>query len=142
MLRSFLNKWLSQRSVPSNRGARGEKFAEQFLIKEKKMRLIARNWRNPRDRREEIDLVMRDGDVLVFVEVKTRSADALVPGYYAVDRKKRKILRRGILAYLRGMKDPPVTHRLDVVEVAWPKPGQNEDPGLRHFANVALRRRK
>lgn len=106
------------------------------------MRLIARNWRNPRDRREEIDLVMRDGEVLVFVEVKTRSANALVPGYYAVDDKKRKILRRGVQAYLRGLKAPPVTHRLDVVEVAWPTNEQKADPGVRHFTNVALRGRK
>ena len=89
MLRSFLNKWLSQRSVPSNRGAQGEHYAERYLVKYGKMRLIARNWRNPRDRREEIDLVMRDGEVLVFVEVKTRSAGALVPGYHAVDARKK-----------------------------------------------------
>ena len=36
----------------------------------------------------------RDRDVLVFVEVKARRAGALVPGYYAVDRRKRKVLRR------------------------------------------------
>ena len=36
---------------------------------------MARNWRSPRDRRDEIDLVCRDGDVLVVCEVKTRSSN-------------------------------------------------------------------
>lgn len=142
MWRSFLNKWLSQRPVPPNRGAQGEQLAERFLVRERNMRFVARNWRNPRDRREEIDLVMRDGDILVFVEVKTRSAKALVPGFYAVNDKKRKILRRGINAYLRRLKTPPLTHRCDVVEVSWPTGDSGTEPGVRHFTNVALPRRK
>lgn len=104
------------------------------------MRLVARNWRNPKDRREEIDLVMRDGEVLVFVEVKTRSVGALVPGYHAVNARKKRVLARGIKAYLRGMKEPPRTHRLDVVEVAWPRAGDSGEPGVRHLANVSWSR--
>jgi len=142
MLRSFLNKWLSQRSVPPNRGALGEGIAERFLVRERGMRFVARNWRNPRDRREEIDLVMRAGDIMVFVEVKTRSSKALVPGFYAVDGKKRRILKRGIRAYLRGLKSPPRTYRFDVVEISWPSKGEESEPGVRHFTNVALSGRK
>ena len=142
MIRSFLNKWLSQRSVPENRGAWGERVAEKFLMRERKMSVVARNWRNPRDRREELDLVMREGPVLVFVEVKTRAEQALVPGYYAVDRKKRRILQRGIRAYLRGLKEVPLTHRLDVVEIAGSSAAGAGEPRVRHFTNVSLRPRQ
>ncbi|HEY9247904.1 MAG TPA: YraN family protein, partial [Rariglobus sp.] len=65
-------------------GERGERLAAAFL-KRLNYKVVARNWRSPRDRRDEIDLVCLDGEVLVFVEVKTRAADALVSGYHAVD---------------------------------------------------------
>lgn len=51
----------------------------KFLITTAGYRILARNWRNPRDRRDELDLVALDRDVLVFVEVKTRAKEAKVP---------------------------------------------------------------
>ncbi len=66
-------------------GVEGERLAARFLRKQNGYKIVARNWRSPRDRRDEIDLVCRDGLTLVFVEVKTRAADALVSGYHAVD---------------------------------------------------------
>lgn len=123
-------------SAGGGRGARGERLAEAFLRGERGYAVVARNWRNPRDRREEIDLVCRDGDVLVFVEVKARDAAALVPGYFAVDRRKKAVLRRACTAYLRSLPVPPCTYRLDIVEVAFPA-GAGE-PVVGHFANIPL----
>ena len=57
---------------PGRAGETGEQLAAAFLRRERGYRIVARNWRSPRDRRAEVDLVCRDGDVLVFVEVKTR----------------------------------------------------------------------
>jgi putative endonuclease len=129
---------LSLRSArPSAReaGAQGEAAAADFLAKRRGFRIVARNWQSPRDRRDEIDLIARDGDVLVFVEVKARSADALVPGYFAVNDRKKRALRRAVHAYLTALKEPPRTFRFDVVEVALsPRlPAQ-----CLHFENVAL----
>ena len=115
-------------------GSRGEQLAGDFLRRRRGFSLVARNWRNPRDRREEIDLVCRDGEALVFVEVKTRVAGALVPGYFAVDRRKREVLRRVCQAYLRLLRRKPATFRFDVVEVEI----TGGDPIVRHFENVAL----
>ncbi|MEO6568676.1 MAG: YraN family protein, partial [Opitutaceae bacterium] len=98
-------------------GERGERAAADWLTRERGLRVIARNWRNPRDRRDEIDLVCRDGDVLVFIEVKARVAGALVPGFYAVDARKKRVLRRTIDAYLALLRVKPNTFRFDVVEV-------------------------
>lgn len=69
-------------------GDRGQQVAAAWLERERGFTIVARNWRSPHDRRDESDLVARDGDALVFVEVKTRAAGALVPGYYAVDERK------------------------------------------------------
>lgn len=119
---------------PAAAGAWGERRAEDFLRRERGFRVLARNWRSPRDRRDEIDLVALDGEALVFVEVKTRSARALVPGYFAVDPRKRRALGRAVRAYLGGLSHPPRTFRLDIVEVA-PGPDGAE---LRHFENAGL----
>jgi putative endonuclease len=118
-----------------NSGARGEAAAAEFLHREQGFSIVARNWRNPRDLREEIDLVARDGEVLVFIEVKTRAAGALVSGFHSVNARKKAVLRRAATAYLRTLERPPVTFRLDVVEVTFAEGGGAE---VRHFANVRL----
>ncbi len=116
-------------------GADGEQAAAEWLRRERGFRIVARNWRNPADRREEIDLVARDGEVLVFVEVKTRAAGALVPGYHAVDERKKRAVRRAAEAYLHGLAEKPATFRFDVVEVTRAAEGR---PEILHFENVAL----
>ncbi len=116
-------------------GARGEAAAAEFLQKRRGFSLVTRNWRSPRDRRDEIDLVARDGEVLVFVEVKARDANALVPGYYTIDERKKRALRRAVHAYLSALESAPRTFRFDVVEVALHAP---LPPQCLHFENVAL----
>ena len=128
-------------SRPSDRdaGGRGERLAADWLQRERRFAIVARNWRSPRDRRDEIDLVCREGDVLVFVEVKARAAGALVPGYHAIDERKRRVLRRAAESYLAGLRPKPATIRFDVVEVTFPAgdpPGAK--PEVLHFENVPL----
>lgn len=113
-------------------GRRGERAAEEFLRREKSFRIITRNWRCAR---EEIDLVCRDGQVLVFVEVKTRAAGARVPGYYAVDKRKKKALHRACREYLKQLRQKPQTFRFDVVEVGMSAGGK---PEVLHFQNIPL----
>lgn len=95
-------------------GVAGERAAERFLRERHGYAVVTRNWRHGKD---EIDLVCRDGDVLVFVEVKARSARALVPGYHAVNRRKKRALRRAFHAYLMSLRSRPHTFRFDIVEV-------------------------
>ncbi len=124
----------------------GERLAADWLQRERSFRVLARNWRNPRDERQEIDLVCRDGDTLVFVEVKTRVADARVPGYFAIDGRKKRALTRAFKGYLAQLRRKPLTFRFDVVEVALPRAqpstvlgaSPDEPPALTHFENVPL----
>ena len=119
---------------PEATGGMGERLAADFLAG-RGFKILARNWRSPRDRRDEIDLICREGEAVVFVEVKTRSASALVPGYYTVDTRKKKVLRRAATVYLRQLHPPPPVFRLDVVEVTT---RGNAKPEVRHFENVPL----
>ena len=122
---------------PGSAGERGEQLAANWLQRERAFGVVARNWRSPRDRRDEIDLVCRDGDVLVFVEVKARAAGALVPGYHAIDERKKRVLRRAIQAYLKSLSAKPATFRFDVVEVSFAT-AANVAPQVLHFENVPL----
>ena len=124
--------------VAGDAGGRGEQLAADWLRRERSFVVVARNWRSPRDRRDEIDLVCRDGDALVFVEVKTRAPGALVPGYYAVDERKKRVLLRTAKAYLARLREKPPTFRLDVVEVALPGGPAGAEPAILHFENVPL----
>lgn len=128
--------WLKDIFTTTDAGGQGERIAAEWLQRERGFTIVARNWRSPRDRRDEIDLVGRDGEALVFVEVKTRAADALVPGFHAVDARKKRVLRRAAEAYLAGLAEKPLTFRLDVVEVVLV--GAAGGPEVLHFENIAL----
>jgi putative endonuclease len=130
-------QFLYRPKTDGNAGERGERLASEWLQRERRFHIVTRNWRNPDDRREEIDLVCRDGDVLVFVEVKARAAGALVPGFDAIDERKKRVLRRGIKAYLAKLSSKPPTFRFDVVEVALSADATIK-PELLHFENVPL----
>jgi len=111
-----LTQWIPGGRAPAG-GAEGERIAAEFLQARCGYEVVVRNWCNPADRREEIDLVCRDGGILVFVEVKSRPARALVPGFFAVNRRKQEALRRAIHAYLMRLPARPTTFRFDVAEV-------------------------
>lgn len=72
-------------------GRRGEEEA-YFRLRKLGYMMVARNYRSPR-RRGEIDLIGWDGDVLCFVEVKTRTTRDVKPAEAAVDHDKQYELR-------------------------------------------------
>ena len=84
--------------------------------------------------REEIDLIVRRGDTLVFVEVKTRSGTAFGDPSEAVDRAKRRRLSRAACRYLQRLRRPPPFARFDVVEVVGRPGGPPFD--IRHIENA------
>ena len=94
-------------------GGEGERVAEDYLT-DKGYRVIERSYRC---KIGQIDLVMRDGDTIVFVEVKNRSSSVFGRPEEAVDgRKQRKLMRlaEAFLLY-RRITDVPV--RFDVVAI-------------------------
>lgn len=109
-------------------GMWGEERAVAFL-KANGFTVLGRNVRP--DRRDEIDIVARIGETLVFVEVKTRRREEFGRPMMAVDRDKRHALNRAAAAYLRKAKFPYLYYRFDVIEVL----GQPEEgePVIRHL---------
>lgn len=84
-------------------GSRGEQFALEHLAR-RGCRLVARNHRT---RFGEIDLIVRDGRTLVFVEVKTRRARRAGAVWDALDERKRAQVRRMARSYLHDAAGRP-----------------------------------
>src|SRR3954462_10228232 len=112
------NRWHSRFSASQPRhvrlGTRGENLACQFLRKSG-YKILYRNFKGRTG--GEIDVVCRDRDTLVFVEVKTRTREDFGRPFDAVNREKQNRISRGGLAWLRLLDDPDILFRFDVVEV-------------------------
>ena len=78
------------------RGRQAERRAERYLAR-RGLRTLTRNYAQ---RTGEIDLVMLDGDTLVFVEVRYRGTGAWSSGLDSVDRRKQQCLARTAKRYL------------------------------------------
>jgi putative endonuclease len=97
----------------SNLGAYGERVAAQRLVDEG-MVVVDRNWRCDAG---EIDLVLRDGDVLVVCEVKTRSSTSCGTPQEAVTPAKLARLRRLAACWMTAHDVHPRDVRIDLVAV-------------------------
>ncbi len=111
------------------RGELGERAAKKFL-QGQGLKFLAANFRSDRG---EIDLVFRDGDCLVFIEVKARSSEAWTRPAAAVDARKKRLLSLTALDYLKLLKNPPVKFRFDIVEVLL---ADGEVREIRHLPNT------
>ena len=110
-----IKAWIGGKEIPEHlrRGALGERAAKNHLKRQGLKFLIA----NFVSERGEIDLVFRDSDCLVFVEVKTRSSEDWTRPTATVNARKRRLLSQTALDYLKRLKNPEVKIRFDIVEV-------------------------
>ncbi|MCL4641215.1 MULTISPECIES: YraN family protein [Olivibacter] len=78
-------------------GSDGERAALQYLLHQGYY-LVKQNWRY---KHLEVDLIMKDGTQLVFVEVKTRSSSGFGLPYEAVNWQKQRKLSQAATIYIR-----------------------------------------
>ncbi len=118
LARVFWSRWL---------GDRGEREAARFL-KRAGLRVLLRGYRTTQG---EVDLIARDGDTVVFVEVKSRSRG--VPAE-AVTPEKQRRLTLAALHFLKRHElfDHPC--RFDVVAIVWPEGRQ--PASVEHFRHA------
>lgn len=116
--RAWRNRWL---------GIRGERAAARFLRRQG-MRVLVRGYRTPLG---EIDLIARDGDTLVFVEVKTRRQGAPAE---AVTPEKQRRLTLAALHFLKRHDLLEQRSRFDVVAIVWPD--DDRPPQIEHLRDA------
>lgn len=103
--------------------------AARNLLKTKGYTILEANWRF---HRAEVDLIAKDGEILVFVEVKTRSSDAFGKPEAFVDARKQRFLTEAASAYMEQIgHDWEI--RFDVVSVL-ANPGR--EVLLEHFEDA------
>ncbi|MCP5521026.1 MAG: YraN family protein [Verrucomicrobiales bacterium] len=112
--------WLRQllsrnRTEPEHlrRGRLGESAARKHLHA-LGLKTLTTNFRSARG---EIDLICRDTDCLVFVEVKTRSSEDWTRPAAAVNARKKRLITQTAFDYLARLNHPRVKLRFDIVEV-------------------------
>ena len=96
-------------------GNYGERVAAAF-VRRHGYRVLVRNYKTTRG---EIDLVCRHGEMLVFVEVKTRADEIFGRPAEAIDAPKEEALRHAARRYLELLDhgDGKILYRFDAVEV-------------------------
>jgi len=93
-------------------GKKGEELATR-LLEEKGYHILERNWRWGK---EEIDIIARDGNFLVIVEVKTRSSGDYASPESSVTKIKQRTLIRAANAYCR-YKGHQGEVRFDIISI-------------------------
>ena len=113
-------------------GRLGERLAEQHLL--------ARGYvvieRNARTREGEIDIVAREGDMLAFVEVRSRRGTRMGTAVESVTPAKQRRMFALAEAYGAGREDLPEGRRVDVIAIDFAPDGRLLS--LRHFENAVI----
>lgn len=151
LLDCITNSGGAEKDLPAHQrtGRRGEEDA-YFYLRRRGYVIIARNFRTARHHGE-IDLIGWNKDVLCFIEVKTRTTHDVKPAEAAVDRGKRRALRRVARDYLRSLPERQFPQspqwRFDVVTVYYDEQGasaannprrRKPHPTFELFQNAAL----
>lgn len=110
-------------------GARAEQSAMEYLQKQG-YEILERNWRFSR---AEIDLIARDGDILVFVEVKYRSYDWYGPPEVSVDADKEHMIIDAAQRYMEKIGHEWEI-RFDIVSILMAPEGKGHS--LNHFKDA------
>jgi putative endonuclease len=109
-------------------GASGEALAVDYLRRQG-YEIVGTNFRFDR---AEVDVIARDKDVLVFVEVKTRRGGAFGEPEEAVTFRKRDQIRKAAEGYLFEQRLAGVECRFDVIAIK----GSGKDGTVSHFKDV------
>ena len=111
-------------------GSRSERAAARYLRRQG-CRVLARNFACPLG---ELDLVVLDGDCIVFVEVRSTGSDDTERPACSVDLAKQKRLTALALHFLQQKRLLDRAARFDVLAISWP--ADRREPRIEQFRNA------
>jgi putative endonuclease len=119
--------------MPDNRkklGSKGEKLAAKFL-KRKGYRIVHRNYRC---RLGEIDIIAKQDDTIIFVEVRTKQTDEFGAPQYSITAAKKGHISKVALWYIKENKLINQSCRFDVVAITFSE--NSRKPDIEHIENA------
>lgn len=116
---------MTQRRI--NTGKQGEGLAQEYLRQHAYM-IIQKNFRC---KAGEIDIIAKDREVVVFIEVRTQTSNLYGPAYNTVTRSKQKQVRRVALYYISQHNLVNTQFRFDVIGITL-----NPDTGEHHLDHI------
>jgi putative endonuclease len=119
---------MSEENPKKALGREGERLAERFLQK-KGYKIVKRNYRC---RGGEVDLIVLDRKIVVFVEVKTRTDHSFGSPLEAVEPRKQRRMILAAQLFLQQKKLHERDARFDVVGISWP----GVEPVVEHIQNA------
>ncbi len=112
------------------KGALGESIACEYL-KKSGYKILDKNFRY--SKLSEVDIIAKEKDTIVFVEVKTRTTTAFGHPFESVNKKKLEHIYQTALYYIQQSKEPHKNFRIDVISVL-----SVDNPQIEHLKNVSL----
>ena len=112
------------------RGRKGERIACRYLMRQG-FDILARRYRNGSG---EVDIIAFENEMLVFIEVKTRSTPRFGEPWEFVDWKKQLIVRRTAENFIADHNLDRFTYRFDIVSVVIPEGSKKKE--VRLFRNA------
>lgn len=109
-------------------GVKGEQLAQEYLVKQG-YEIIETNKRFSRFC--EIDIIAKNRDTLVFVEVKTRSSDFCGSPLEAITKTKYENIKTGLFSYLQETKIKYKSFRIDAISIIL-----NPELKIKHLKNI------
>lgn len=114
-------------------GRLGEEIACRFL-ENLGWQILDKNYHY--SRLAEIDIVAKDNDTIVFVEVKTRTTTNFGHPFEAINHTKLMNIFKAGLAYLKQTKEPYRRYRIDIISVLGRL--EKESPKIEHLKDISL----
>lgn len=114
-------------------GKFGEEIAEKYL-KKQRYKILEKNYHY--SKYAEIDIIAKEKDTIVFVEVKTRSDLSFGHPFEAINKAKLQHIFQAGLFYLQNTNEKYKNYRIDVVAIIG-KP-EEKSPKIEHLKNVCL----
>ncbi len=123
-------RWLNRNFNTLPIGHRGEIEAQRYFLR-KGFWVIARSYT---EKTGEIDLIVSNGDAVIFVEVKTRSSDHAGLPVEAVDAQKQRHISQTARLFMLKNRLQNSAVQFDVLSILWTNPDQ--PPIIDHYENA------
>ncbi len=121
---------MSEKNINKQIGTKGEEIACSYL-KKLGWKILEKNFRY--SKYAEIDIIAKETNTIVFVEVKTRTTSNFGHPFEAINTKKINNIYKATLSYLQSTQERYEDYRIDIISILG-----NPNPKIEHIKNISL----